>query len=242
MDVPAYIAASNCQQGPLRYTWDDWELDKFESPVDESLQTQLSGLSQRANVAWCIACAEWICYRLAPYLGGDLLPLQRLEGAWAQVVDARYSYSLVAEPQDWAGPIKRPVLRALELVDFAVDAMTKDDDPASVGAAIARLAEHLLADPAPFRRWQLCALARLQALYSLDSDDGLGEVVPREALDPGREFDPRQTQALINDFLAGLSRGDNPFMLSESEMLSRGFEGEPYHFSIEVDRDMRFRW
>lgn len=242
MDIPAYITASINQQGPPRYTWDDWEFDRFESPVDESLLAQLSGLSQRANVAWCIACAEWICYRLIPYLDGDLLPIQRLEGAWAQVVDARYSYSLVAEPQDWAGPIKRPVLRALELVDFAVDAMTRDEDPAAIGAAIVRLADHLLADPEPFRHWRLRALDRLQALYPLDPDESLGEVVPREALDTDREYDPAQAELLTNEFLFRLSCADNPFLLSENEMLSRGFDGKPYRFSIEADRDMRFRW
>ena len=75
---------------PLRYTWDDWELEQFESPIDEDLLAGLSGLSQRADVAWWIACAEWVCWRLAPHLGGDQLPFQRLDAAWAQVVDPQY--------------------------------------------------------------------------------------------------------------------------------------------------------
>jgi hypothetical protein len=242
LDLPRYIAASGCQQGALRYSWDDWDLDQFESPVDESLLARLSAVAQRANVAWCIACAEWICHRLAPHLHGDPLPLQRLEAAWAQVVDARYSHSLVADPQLWAGPVKRPVLRALELVDFAVDAMTRDESPAPIGAAISRLTDHLLADPGPFRCWQARTLERLEALYLLDSDETLGEVVPREALDPERDFDPRQTEVLVSDFLTRLSREDNPFLLSPSEMLARGFPGVPYLFSAEADRELRFRW
>lgn len=242
MDVPQYIAASRCWEAPVRYTWDDWDLELFESPVDESLLERLEGLSQRANVAWCIACAEWICHRLTPHLDGDLLPFLRLEAAWAQVVDARYSFALTDPPERWAGPIKRPVLRSLELVDFAVDAADRDDDPASVGAAIARLADHLMADPSPLRAWQVAVLERLEVLYPFDPDESLGDVVPREALDPERTFDPHQTQVLVANLLSDLSRSDNPFLLTRQEMLERGFQGVPYLFDIQADRDRRFRW
>lgn len=242
IEIPPYIAASQCQVAPLRYTWDDWELDKFESPLDDSLSTTLSGLSQRANVAWTIGCAEWIFFRLAPHLAGDILPLQRLEGAWAQVIDDRYSYSLVADPQDWAGPVKRPVLRALELVDFAVQAMARDDDPAEVGAAAATLAAHVLVDATLFNLWQARILERLQALYRRNPEETLGEVIPREVLDPDRPFDPSQTETLINTFLSSLPAGDNPFMLTGGELAKRGFGGVPYRFDIDADRDQRFRW
>lgn len=242
MDVPRYIAASRCWEAPLRYKWDDWELDQFESPVDEALLERLAGLSQRANVAWTIACAEWICHRLAPHMAGDLLPFQRLEAAWAQVVDARYSLALSDPPDRWPGPVKRPVLRSLELIDFAVDAADRDGEPEQVGAAIARLAEHVMVNPAPFRSWQATVLDRLEALYPLDPDEALGEVVPREALDPGRKFDPRSTPELIGRLLDLLARSDNPFLRSRQELLAYGFTGMPYVFDIDADRDARIRW
>jgi hypothetical protein len=242
MHVPAYIAASRCWEAPLQYAWDDGDLEPFESPVDEALHARLEGLSQRANVAWCIACAEWIGHRLGPHLYGDPLPFQRLEAAWAQVIDARYSFALTDPPERWAGPVKRPVLRALELIDFAVDAAERDDVPADISATLARLAEHVMDDPSPLRAWQEAALSRLRALYPFDPEESLGDVVPREALDPGRAFEPGETPRLIADLLTRLHQSDNPFLRSRREMLARGFEGVPYVFDSQADHDMRFRW
>lgn len=240
--VPPYIAEVRFQYDPLRYTWDDWDLDRAESPVDESLLADLQQLSQRANVAYCSACAEWVAYPLCALLKDDF-PLQRLEGAWAQVIDPRYSWSLADSPEKWAGPIKRPVLRAIELIQFAVDAMDRDQSPAEIAATSAKLATHLWGhDVMPFLKWQGRVVARLLEHYRLDADETMGDVVPREALDPEHSFDPANTQDLINDFLQRLCGSNNPFLCSNDEMSARGYKGPYCRFDQEYDRKLRFEW
>ena len=97
-------------------------------------------------------------------------------------------------------------------------------------------------DAVPLQTWQTAVLDRLEVLYPLDPEESLGEVVPREAFDPQREFDPRQTPRLVQDLLTRLSRGDNPFLLSRRDLVARGFVGMPYLFDVEADRDRRFSW
>lgn len=240
--APPHIAGLRLQLDPLRYTWDDWDLDQVESPVDESLLVKLEQLSQRANVAFCIACAEWIVYPLCAVLGDQIL-LQRLEAAWAQIIDPRYCVSLDVSPDDWAGPLKGPALRAVDLVEFAVDAFTRDNSPADIAATASKLTTHLLVrDVAPFLRWQEQVLARLMEYYRLDPDETMGDVVPREALSPEHSFDPAHTQDLMNVFLQRLCESGNPFLCSGDEMSDRGYKGPYCQFDPEYDRKLRFDW
>lgn len=118
--VPPYIAEVRFQYDPLRYTWDDWDLDRAESPVDESLLADLH--------------------------------------------------------------------------------------------------------------------------YRLDADETMGDVVPREALDPEHSFDPANPQDLINDFLQRLCGSNNPFLCSYDEMSARGYKGPYCRFDQEYDRKLRFEW
>jgi hypothetical protein len=82
-------------------------------------------------------------------------------------------------------------------------------------------------------------MARLEFYYQRQTDETLGDVVPREALDPNFDFNPERTQFLIDRFLADLSRRTNPFLSSPEKMLEGGFVGTPYVFDMEADRQYR---
>jgi hypothetical protein len=240
--APPHIAGFRFQLDPLRYTWDDWDLDQVESPLDESLLAKLRLLSQRANVAFCIACAEWIVYPLCAVLK-DQLPVQRLETAWAQIIDPRYSSSLDVPPDDWAGPLKGPVLRAVDLVEFAVDALARDQSPVDMAATASKLTTHLLVqETALFFGWQNRVVARLMEHYRLDADEMMGDVVPREALNLEHSFDPTHTQELMNAFLQRLCESGNPFLCPSDEMAYRGYKGPYCRFDEDYDRKLRFEW
>ena len=71
--------------------------------------------------------------------------------------------------------------------------------------------------------------------------DPLGDVVPRQAVDPGRDFDPDQTEGLIQDFLTHLDPTSNVFLNSPDDMLEQlddgcDFSGTPYSFDIRSHR------
>ena len=87
-------------------------------------------------------------------------------------------------------------------------------------------------------------MKRFDALYPRDSEDEVGEVVPREAVDPENEFSVESTEYLIQKFLISLDYSSNIFLSSPNEMLEededgKSFQGTPYAFDIEIDRKSR---
>lgn len=241
LSIPNYIRAADIQESTVHYLWDEWDEERAEGPFDDELFTRLCGISQRANVALTIACGEWIIHRFSTLLE-DPMPLQHLEAAWAQMIDYRYSFLWHFSEEIWDGPIKGPVIEAMELVTEAINALEADDQPAFSSTTIFKLAEHVISEPMPFKTWHECVVQRLERLYPLDPEETMGDVVPREALDPDFDFNPEDTELLVNNFLSNLSHTDNVLLQSPKEMLEAGFKGTPYVFDIENDRKARFEW
>lgn len=244
LPIPQYLQAAKIQDSILRYKWDDWNTEGTGHQIDEESYNRLVTVSQRANLAFAISTTEWIVYRFTRLLD-DSLPTQYLEAAWAQVVQWRYRALTIegdTDSKNWAGPIRSPVWWALALVEYASTEAEHDGNPSVAAARIANLAQHIMTDATPYRKWCDCTIKRLEYLYPWDPEEHLGEVVPREALDPGLDFRIEQTESLINRFLASLDYQANPFLNSPEVMLQQGFEGIPYVFSIEKDRQDRFEW
>jgi hypothetical protein len=244
LPVPPYIRTARIQDNVIRYRWDDWDLQADESQLEEGFCTRLQHLSQRANLAFSIATAEWIVSRYG-LLFDDPLPWQYLESAWAQSVDARYGALTIegdTNSDEWTGPIRRPIWWGLLQVEFTISEAEEDGNPEVGVGRLITLAEHIMTDPAPYRMWRERIIERLGVLYPLDSEEHLGEVVPREALDPNLDFTLEQTEALLNQFLASLDYRTNPFLNLPEKMLEEGFKGIPYVFEIEQDRKARFEW
>lgn len=239
--VPRYVQVPNIQNPTIRYTWDDWNVEEVDMPLDERLQERFGAISQRAVVAFTIGTAEWIVYRFGA-LSDDPFPGQRLEAAWAQVVHFRYSYEQDVNLDEWNGPVRGPIGIAIRRVVYAIQQAESGLDPAWRAGRASNLAEHVIADPTSYRGWRERILDRLEDLYPLDYDETLGEVVPMEALDPEFDFNVDQTESLINQFLVRLDYNSNPFLNSPDKMLAQGFKGTPYVFDIERDRRDRFEW
>jgi hypothetical protein len=239
--IPPYLQVPGIQDRRVHYAWDDWNVEAVDMPLEPVLQDVLQRLSQRAIVAFTIATAEWIVHRFGT-LSDDPVPSQVIEAAWAQVVNFRYSTHSDIARAEWRGPVRGPLGTAIRRVRFAVQQAENCGEPAWRAGRASRLAEHVLPDPAPFVLWRERTLERLQTTSPADSEEKLGEVVPREALDPDAAVAVEQTEMLINRFLASLDYRTNPFLASPDEMLQRGFEGTPYRFDIAEDRRNRYEW
>jgi len=241
LDVPDYVKAAKAQDPKIRYKWDDWNEEQALEPVDKDLLARLKALSQRAAIAFTAATGEWVVYRFEE-LTDVTVPLQFLEMAWANIVDFNYvamTWQDYEDAPEWVGPVKRPVAIAMEKVDNAFQAVIGDGRPELRGAWITNLAQYVLTDPAPYVKWRERAMVRLESLYPCDPNDRLGDVVPREALDPDFNFDVEDTERLINEFLARLDHRSNPFLNSPESMLEQGYTGLRYRFDIEADRRLR---
>lgn len=242
--VPHYIRSANIASALVRYRWDDWNVEQAEEPIDETLIAALELLSLRANAAFTIGTAEWIVHRLSP-LVEDLLPSHYLASAWAQIIDFRYrsvAWEELAAETEWSGPVRGPVRVAMTRVTFALDQTWEIESPELRAAWIVNLARYVLIDPAPYLEWCERVMSRFQRIYKRNPDDILGEVIPREALDPNFDFDENQTEVLVNQFLAGLDYRSNPFLNSPERMIHRGFEEFPYVFNSEKERIKRLEW
>jgi hypothetical protein len=241
LDVPSYLRAANIQDERIRYLWDDWNVEQAEEPIDEEFSKRMSELSQRAVIAFVNATAEWIVYRLEIFTD-TTLPRQYLESGWAQIVDWRYSAGSWEEftvKSEWSGPVQGPIGIAMTRVMYAIEQTSENAFPELRAAWITNLASYVMPDRAPYLQWREQIMKRLESYYTRDPDDTLGDVVPREALDPDFSFRPEQTELLVNRFLARLDFTTNPFLKSPVKMLERGFKGTPYLFDFEEDRRAR---
>jgi len=241
LPIPKYVQIPVIQTPTVHYKWDDWNVEEVDLPLDEELQKRLQSISQRAVVAFTIATAHWIVYRFGR-LSDDPSPGQHLEAAWAQVVHFHYSVHEDINPNEWSGPVRGPLGTAIRRVKFAIQQAEACGDPPWRAGRAWKLAQHVISDPVPYRTWCDQIMTRLQKLYPLNSEEKLGEVVPREALDPDLDFQIEQTELLVNRFLRGLNYRANPFLNSPQQMIEQGFKGTPYVFNIEEDRKARFEW
>lgn len=249
LSVPKYLEASNCQANSLHHAWDDRKsLPELES-LNEELVARLAGVSQRAVLAFASGSAEWLVYRFER-LTDTTDAWDFIQTAWAMTVHPRYCvgfefWSYETE-KGWEGPVRRPIRMALEFLDAAFYLLTSEyhTDPTSMTASISALTTYVMTDPAPYQRWVEDVLYRFEGLYPRDPRDPLGDVVPRQAVDPDVHFSADQAEALINQFLATLDHRSNRFLRDPAAILEpfegeEDFKGTPYVFDIDGDRTSR---
>lgn len=233
--IPSYISAAGIADASLYYKWDDWKLQEMFDGEDSAIRLRLGAVSYRAALAFTIATGEWIVHRY-DRLSSDLEPSLHMEAMWAGVVDSRYVRYWEPRDEDWLGPIRGALRLAIV---FTLEAMVDADqggDVALSGDRAARIALRVLTDPSPFAIWRDQVVTRLEQLYPHKKRDPMGDVVPREALDPTVDFRPEATESLVKRYLRGLDPTRNRVLATPEFMQVREFPGTPYEFDIERDR------
>lgn len=236
--TPRYITQAGIQDRVLRYKWDDWQLEEIFDSEMEAFYGRMRKVAFRANIAFTTACGEWIIHRFG-LLSNDPVPIQNMEASWAGIIDPCYSVYWEPLDEEWLGPIRGALSLAIIFSLEAIGDACQYTDPAVSSNRASNLAEHIMTSPGPFRVWRERVVERLERLYPLDEDDPMGDVVPREALDPTFDFRPQLTEQLVQAFLDNLIASANPFLRSPEEVMKEGFKGMPYRFDIEADRIAR---
>jgi hypothetical protein len=253
LSIPKYLEETNIQHNVLRYQWDEWDDLPALEVIDERLVTRLNGLSQRAVLAYGCGTSEWLVYRFGA-LCDIRAPWNYLEAAWAMIISVRYcgyrsrGWQYYSQEEWGDGPVKGPIKDGLVSLDIAFRQLSSEyeSDPSIMIATISTLLCHVMTDPVPYKKWSDQVLKRFESLYVRNSLDLLGDVVPRQAIDPAYDFHVEETEALINDFLANLNYRNNPFLSPPEGMLEHfdgeeDFKGRPYFFDIEEDRRTRLQ-
>jgi hypothetical protein len=211
----------------------------------------LEGVSQRAVLAFSCGISEWLVYRLAR-LCDNSMPWDYIEAAWAMTINVWYcgygpgGYWEDYSDEGWEGPVKDPISDALNLLETQIKELAWDfNDPAHLAGFSSTLTTYVMTDPVPYKRWCQQVLERFEAIYPRNPKDELGDVVPRQAIDPEYDFKIEKTEFLINEFLSRIDYHSNIFLSSPENMLAvsddeyEGFRGTPYTFDIKADRKMR---
>jgi hypothetical protein len=240
LSKPVHIARAAIDTTEVNYEWHDWRAFDYCQPVDESVVERCAALVVPAVNALTIAEAEWLAFRF-DRVSSDPIPYVYLESAWCANVDRHYSWPIEFPKDDWQGPIRRPLLVGIILVNHVLYELEEEDEPPiQQPALVSRFVEHVLPDPAPFLAWRDRCLQRLDQFYrkpvenpfdDLFEDYPRRTLVPREAFDLDFDFRPEQAEILIDRFLRSVDYKANPFLLSPEQMRIEGFEGSPYSTS-----------
>lgn len=234
LSISRYIKNSNIEDSSIRYKWDDWNVEQAEYPINKRFCAALEKLSERAILAFMCGTAEWIYYHFE-VLSGTTSPLDYLEAAWMRLVDPLYGGERWEEySADWSGPVKGPIKRAMDRVEQTIEQLFYEEvDPYEDAALIANLAKYVMDDSGYYEEWCDQAMKKLAKFYPRDFSNQLGDVVPREILDPDFNFEEDLTVDLISNFMSALDYKNNVFLNSPKHMIEQGFKGIPYKFNME---------
>ena len=234
---PPYIARAAITDPAIRYKWHDWDAFRYCEPVDEEFVKRYAKIAPAAVIALTIAEAEWLMFRFEG-LSADPTLLLYLESAWCANVDREYSWPIELPKSAWQGPVRRPMLVAIILVNHLLYEAEDFADTLQQPSSMSNLVEHVLPDRAPFRQWRDRCVERLIQFYTEKPQDPFVDLfderpaepvfVPREVFDPDFEFRPEMARPLVDRFLRNVDWPANPFLSSPEEMDRAGFKGTPY--------------
>jgi hypothetical protein len=213
-DRPSYIPAE-LSALPVEYKWDDWDPYSVLPEASEATESTFEKTSDRAAIAYAIACAEWTVFRLEPFLDGDNRPFKYLEACWAVEMSDAYGSPPESNAEEWEGAVRGAV--DLSLMTVLNTIYTAEDGEAYVQAAFAEvLAAHVVQHHPSFTAWSEKARKRLLELYPRDSDEPMGDPVPRQALDPAIPLETikANTEQLVWEELQKATATDNPYLIA----------------------------
>lgn len=225
MNIPDHLQQTGIDQLPIDYKWDVRVGNKFMGANAESkpkLAEAIRGISDKAAFGLSIAAAEWVVTRLSRQTEVSD-NLQRIEAAWAAMLDPRYADMAEADDPDTDDelPVTGPVWTATTMMGDAFEYGIAANDNAPIFSAaigLCMLAEHVCGRSPAFKAWLPETLARLQREHPA-TDDEVEDQAP-----VGMEFfRPAGTPPLLETLLPG----GNPYLRSADELRAEGIS-DPY--------------
>jgi hypothetical protein len=222
--APGYIERMGFADSPITHGWDDDDPAFAYLDENHGLRRTLSTLSDRAVLAYCAGCAEWVRWRFSS-VSADPMLAQVIEAVWAGIADLRYldidalpRHPYSSSHPEWMGPVRGPMRAAAGLLREAVDLVRRGTFAYPEAECLAYLTRYVLPDTAPFRRWQRVTLRRLARWYPRpDGRRHPGAPVPRQAVDSQCRFEAAQAERMLADFLRALNPAANPYLRSGTE-------------------------
>jgi hypothetical protein len=217
LPILGHIAAAEGLGAPAQFAWDDKFPARNYTRDDTKLENHVADVTRRGIVALTAGCAEWVVARFRG-LSQDPVPDQFIEAVWAGIVDWRH-LRLDNRPEAGrdAGPIRGPLYAMIRILHKSAQQASLLKPNAYETVCMSNLAQLVLPEPGPFKKWRDGALKRLVQFYPRSEVDPLGPPLPREILDLTLDYKPENDDELIARFLTGLDPSRNPFLRPQSE-------------------------
>lgn len=241
--IPAYIESSKIVGSPIDYKWDAEIAADLMECENKKLQTAVEKSTFKAGFAIGIAITEWIIWRFEGHAElGDAH--NRIEAAWAGVIDPAYVNSLEKElPEDEDIDDKEivgaPLVATLyKLGEIFSDYTTLNETAPERIVTQAMLARQLIPAKKAFEQWLSASLRRAAEVFPMELshynsdteeyDATYEKPVPRGFFELNSVWTDNASKKALNEFLKSLNPKQNPYLRSAAEMKSSGFKGTPY--------------
>jgi hypothetical protein len=227
LTVPPYIVKAGVCGAPVGYEWPEGDKDHILlNTNDEKLGKQMGQTSPRGILALSIGMTEWIAWRFQGNPESAVV-LNIAEAMWATMADWRYA-KISAYPDFQKGPVGGPLYSAVTLLVGEVAKHVLHDEASWPEAAcLSNLCRHVLPNPKAFTDWRRETLTRL-AKWHPSADKGIGDGIPRAAMDPATPYSAELASKAVADFILTLNPAKNRYLRPADEMKAKGFVGTPY--------------
>jgi hypothetical protein len=212
---PNYIPISVIAREPVRHTWDEWDPYPALGLQDEETISRLAKITDRAQIAYAIGCAEWVVYRFAG-VSVDPSPYEYLEAFWAYVMSDNLKQPPATNDGEWTGPVRAAIDMSLTTIINTI-ALTETATGDTEAAFAELIVLHVLPDPHPFNVWKEMAITRLTRYFPRTRKEDWGPPVPREIFDSSVDLTAEIQPALIKQFLSRVNTDKNKFLLPFSK-------------------------
>jgi hypothetical protein len=227
LDLPEYISGSGILDAPIEFEWPEKNPEDVYTTPDERLAGRMAKTSQRGILALSAGTSEWIAWRFSGH--AEILTILNLtEAMWATMIDWRYlKIGAMLDAREWRGQVRGPLKATFSLlVDVALHVF-RDEASTPEAVCLSRLAQYVLPHERIFTDWRSQIITRLAKWYP-PVEIGIGEPIPRIAIDPTVEYSADLAPAALHDFVRHLNPANNPYLRPTAEMKAKGFEGDPY--------------
>lgn len=204
------IPVQEISQAPLLYEWDFWDPYELLGQPNESAIKVLEGLSDRAQIAFAIGCAEWVVARLSKHLS-NIKAYDYLEACWAFQMDKSIAAPVAPQEDEWTGIVLAPIDLAIVTV-LNTYYTTEDGQGASESAFSELIPLWVLTDKTPFITWKNHVTQRLTSYFPRQDNDHWGDPVPREVLDTSITLNPELFHQQVENYLGDVDRIRNPLI------------------------------
>lgn len=241
--LPKYLDNAGVIGTPLSHKWNSDIGGSFYFGKDHNvkLYRAVDECQFKAKMALGVAITEWAVWRFQGYV--DLTDASnRVEAAWANVIEPPYSKSLKIKLKPTSGFANPEVEGPFQLIvgllgEIRAYYATGNIYLAEPIVKQAMLARHVLPNKQLFDNWLSESVRRIAEVFPRTGEydketekyDSAHEIaVPREFFEPGFIYTTEAGRKLLHEFLNTLEFTKNPYLNSPEEMKTKGFQGTPY--------------